>query len=159
MQTNPLSQHSITGPEAIVLDTPKQKIPKSINGEEVKNSRKQATTSTTNTQDSRFCFRCKQPGHLKIVLSYPIALNAELKAISQRSVLPNNRMADSRTKDVKVPIKDAKLIEKIGKKHRTDFSSLTKPTNVLTVQATTERVIVQQGSNHMHPLLATLLMV
>ena len=40
MQTNPLSQHSITAPEAIVPDTPEQKIPKSINGEGVKNSKR-----------------------------------------------------------------------------------------------------------------------
>ena len=46
-------------------DTPEEKIPKSLNGEGVKNSRKQATMSTTATQDSRLCFRCKQPGHLK----------------------------------------------------------------------------------------------
>ena len=52
-------------PEATVPDTPEEKIPKSLNGEGVKNSRKQATTSTTATQDSRLCFRCKQPGHLK----------------------------------------------------------------------------------------------
>ena len=45
-------------------NTPEEKVPKSLNGG-VKNSRKQATTSTTNTQDSRLCFRCKQPGHLK----------------------------------------------------------------------------------------------
>ena len=65
MQTNPLSQHSITAPEAVVSNTPEQKIPKSINGEGVKNSRKQVTTSTTNAQDSKLCFRCKQTGHLK----------------------------------------------------------------------------------------------
>ena len=58
---------STTGqaPEATVPDTPEEKVPKSLNGEGVKNSRKQATTSTTNTQDSRVCFRCKQLGHLK----------------------------------------------------------------------------------------------
>ena len=39
MQTNPLSQHSITALEAIVPNTPEQKIPKSINGEGVNNSR------------------------------------------------------------------------------------------------------------------------
>ena len=60
---------------------------------------------------------------------------------------------------MKVLTKDAKHIEKIGRKHRTDPSSLTKATNVITVQAITECVIVQQGSNHMHPLLATLLMI
>ena len=64
-QTNPLSQNSIAAPEATVPDTPEGKVPKSLNGGGVKNSRKQATTSTTNTQDSRLCFRCKQLGHLK----------------------------------------------------------------------------------------------
>ena len=65
IQNNPLSQNSIPAPEAAVPDTSEEKIPKSFNGEGVKNSRKQATASTTNTQDSRLCFRCKQPGHLK----------------------------------------------------------------------------------------------
>ena len=65
MQTNQLSQNSIAAPEATMPDTPEEKMPKSLNGEGVKNSRKQATTSTTNAQDSRLCFRCKQPGHLK----------------------------------------------------------------------------------------------
>ena len=64
-ENNLLSQNSIPAPEATVPDTAEEKIPKSLNGEEVKNSRKQATMSTTNTQDSRLCFRCKQPGHLK----------------------------------------------------------------------------------------------
>ena len=65
MQTNPLSQNSIAASEATMPDTPEEKVPKSLNGEGVRNSRKQATTSTTNAQDSRLCFRCKQPGHLK----------------------------------------------------------------------------------------------
>ena len=51
--------------EATVRNTPEGKIPKSFNGERVKNSGKQATTSTRNTQDNQLCFRCKQPGHLK----------------------------------------------------------------------------------------------
>ena len=38
--------------EATVHNTPEEKIPKSLNGEGVKNSRKQATTSTTAAQDS-----------------------------------------------------------------------------------------------------------
>ena len=63
-QNNPLSQNSIPAPEATVPDTPEEKIPKSLNGEGVKNTRKQATTSISNTQDSRLCFRCKQLGHL-----------------------------------------------------------------------------------------------
>ena len=56
------SQQSTSG-----LDTneqPDQRILKSTNGQGVKNSRKQASTTTTNT-DPRICFRCKQPGHLK----------------------------------------------------------------------------------------------
>ena len=65
MQSDPLSQHFITVPETSMPDTPGEKIPKSVNGEGVKDSRKQVTTSTTNAQDSRLCFRCKQPGHLK----------------------------------------------------------------------------------------------
>ena len=65
MQTNPLSQHSITALETIVPNTPEQKIPKSINGEGVKNNRKQVTASTSHAPDGRLCFRCKQPGHLK----------------------------------------------------------------------------------------------
>ena len=64
-KNNSLSQNSIPAPEATVPNTPEEKIPKSLNGEGVKNSRKQATTSTTNTQDSRLCFRWKQLGHLK----------------------------------------------------------------------------------------------
>ena len=95
----------------------------------------------------------------KIAPSYHIVLNVELKATYQQSVLPKNRTADGRMKDMKKPTKDAKLIEKIGRKHRTDPSSPTEPTNALTVQATMKHVIVQQDSNHMHPLLATLLMV
>ena len=141
-QNNPLSQNSIPAPEATVPDTPKEKIPKSLNGEGVKNSRKQATTSTTNTQDSRLCFRCKQPGHLKTALSYPTVLSVELEATSQQSVLPNNRTIHGRMKDAKVPMKDAKLRERIGKKHKTDHSSPTGPTNALTVQAITELGIV-----------------
>ena len=65
MQTNPFSQNSIEAPEATMPYTPEEKIPILLNGEGVKNSRKQVTTSTTNTQDSRLCFRCKQLGHLK----------------------------------------------------------------------------------------------
>ena len=64
-ENNLLSQNSIPAPEATVPNTPEEKIPKLLNGEGVKNSRKQATMSTTNIQDSRLCFRCKQPGHLK----------------------------------------------------------------------------------------------
>ena len=64
-QTNPLSQNFIPAHEATVPNSPEEKIPKSLNGEGVKNSRNQALTSTTNTQDSRLCFRCKQLGHLK----------------------------------------------------------------------------------------------
>ena len=64
-KTDSLSQSPIPAPEVMVPDTPEEKIPKSLNGEGVKNSRKQATTSTTTTEDSRLCFRCKQLGHLK----------------------------------------------------------------------------------------------
>ena len=134
-----LSQNSIPAPEATVPDTPEEKILKSLNGEGVKNSRKLATTSTTTTQDSQLCFRCKQLGHLKKDCpSYHTVLNVELEVTSQQTVLPNNR-----TKDTKVLTKDAKITEKIGRNHRTDHSSPTRPTNALTVQAITELGIVQ----------------
>ena len=61
-------------------------------------------------------------------------------------------------KDAKVPMKDAKLEEKIGRNHRTDHSSPTRPTNALTVQAIMELRIVQIDSNHKHLPLATQLM-
>ena len=64
-QANPFSQHSIPAPEATVPSTPEQRIPKSINGEGVKNSRKQGTASTSNAPDGRLCFGCKQPSCLK----------------------------------------------------------------------------------------------
>ena len=57
-QNNPLSQNSIPAPEATVPNTPEEKMPKSFNRQGVKNSRKQATTSTTNTRDSRLFFKC-----------------------------------------------------------------------------------------------------
>ena len=56
----------------------------------------------------------------KIVVSYPTAPNARLEATSQQSVLPSNRTTGSRTKGT---TKDAKLAERIGRKHRTNLSS------------------------------------
>ena len=58
-------------------------------------------------------------------------------------------------KDAKVLMKDMKLKEKIGRNHRTDHSSPTRPANALTVQAITELGIVQKDSNHTHLPLAT----
>ena len=81
----------------------------------------------------------------------PELLNVELKATSQQSVLPNNRTIDGRTKDAKVPMIDAKLTERIGRRHKTDHSSLTGPTNALTVQAIMELGILQKDNNHTHP--------
>ena len=87
-----------------------------------------------------------------------MVLNVELEVTSQQSVLPNNRTIDGRTKDAKVLMKDTKLEERIGRNHRTDHSSPTRPTNALTVQAIMELGIVQQDSNHTHLPLATQLM-
>ena len=50
-QANLFSQHSIPAPEATVPSTLEQRIPKSIDGEGVKNSKKQGTASTSNTAD------------------------------------------------------------------------------------------------------------
>ena len=118
-QANPFPQHSIPAPEAPVPSTPEQRIPKSINGEGVKNSRKQGMHPHLMQQmvDSAFDANSWVTSR-KIVLSYPTALNARLEATSQQSVLPSNRTTGSRTKGVKVPMKDAKLIERIGRKHR-----------------------------------------
>ena len=84
-------------------------------------------------------------------------INVELEVTSQQSVLPNNRTTDGRTKDAKVLTKDAKLGREDWKKSHD--SSLTRPTNALTVQAITELGIVQQNINHMRPPIATQLMV
>ena len=56
IQANLFSQHSIPAPEATVPSTSEQRIPKSINGEGVKNSRKQGTASVSNAPDGRLCF-------------------------------------------------------------------------------------------------------
>ena len=61
-------------------------------------------------------------------------------------------------KDTKVLMKDMKLAEKIGRDHRTDHSSPTRPTNALTVQAIMELGIVEIDSNHKYLPLATQLM-
>ena len=45
-----------------VSSTPEQRIPKSLNGERVKNNRQQGRS---NAQDEQLCFHCEQPGHLK----------------------------------------------------------------------------------------------
>ena len=153
MQTNPLSQNSIAAPEAMPI-TPEEKIQKLLTGEGVKNSRKQVTTSTTNAQDSRLCFRCKQPGHLKKdCLKLPYCSKCRPWGhILVKCPIKQEDGRWHRMKDTKMLMKDMKFVEKIARKHRADPSSLTEPTNVLIVQATTECVIVQQDSNHMHPL-------
>ena len=62
--TNLATQPSIPAAETHqpVSSSPPQHIPRSVNGEGVKNS-KPATRS--NATDGQLCFRCKQPGHLK----------------------------------------------------------------------------------------------
>ena len=66
LQTNisPSTQSSI--PAAVthttLSSTSEQKVPKSLNGEEVKNNRQKGKPDA---QDEQLCFRCKQPGHLK----------------------------------------------------------------------------------------------
>ena len=64
-QNNTPVQHVISDPVDTVPSMSEPKIPKSANGEGVKNSRKQVTASTSTAPDGRLCFRCKQPGHLK----------------------------------------------------------------------------------------------
>ena len=52
---------------------------------------------------------------------------------------------------MKILMKDMKLKEKIGRNHRTDHSSPTRPTNASTVQAIMELRTTQIDSNHKHP--------
>ena len=61
---NPSAQSFI--PAAVthttMSSTLEQRIPKSLNGERVKNNTQQGRS---NAQDEQLCFHCKQPGHLK----------------------------------------------------------------------------------------------
>ena len=62
--TNPATQPSIPATETHqpVSSSPPQHIPKSANGEGIKNSK---TKTGPNATEERLCFQCKQPGHLK----------------------------------------------------------------------------------------------
>ena len=62
--TSPSTQSYIpaTVTHTTVPSTPEQKVPKSLNGEGVKNNRQQ---DKPNEQDEQLCFHCKQPGHFK----------------------------------------------------------------------------------------------
>ena len=120
--------------------------------------------STSNAPGGRLCFQCKQLGHLKKDCpELPYCSKCKTRATFQPSVLPRGKMADSQMKEVKVLTedltKDAKLADRIGRKHRTSLSSLTKTTDALTVQVITGPVTAQQDRNHRHPLLAILLTV
>ena len=53
---------------------------------------------------------------------------------------------------MKVLMKDVKLTEKIGRNHRTDHSSPTRPTNALTVQAIMELGISKNQQPHTPPI-------
>ena len=64
-QNDPPAQHIISAPVTTVPSTQELKLPKSANGERVKNSRKQENTPTFTAPDCRLCFQCKQPSHLK----------------------------------------------------------------------------------------------
>ena len=143
MQTNLFSQHSIPAPEATVPGTPEQRIPKSINGEGVKNSRKQGTAPTSNAPDGKLCFPCKYPGHLKKdCAELPYCSKCKTQGHIPVKCPTKQQNSRHRMKGAKVPTKDMKLTEKIGRKHRTNLSSLTKATNALTVQVITGPTIV-----------------
>ena len=163
-QNNPPAQHIISAPVTTVSSTQEPKLPKPANGEGVKNSRKQENAPTSTAPDGRLCFQCKQQGHLKKDFkSLLIALNAKLEATLWPSVIPKDKTSDNQMKDTKAPTKnktkDAKITGKTGRKHKINPNSLTKTTDVSTMQLTTGLMIVQQDNNQKHPLLAILLMV
>ena len=148
IQNNPPAQRIISAPVATVPNTPEHKVPKSANGEAVKNSRKQGTAPTSTAPDGRLCFWCKQPGHLKKdCQELPYCSKCKTQGHIPASVLPRDKTSDSPTKDVKVSTedltKDAKIAEKTGRRDRISPSSLTETTDVSTAQVITGPVIVQ----------------
>ena len=64
-QNNSPAQHIISAPATTVPSTSEPKVPKSANGEGVKNCRKQENTPIYITPKGRLCFQCEQSGHLK----------------------------------------------------------------------------------------------
>ena len=132
---------------ATVPSTPEQKVSKSANGEGVKNSRKQGTAPTSTAPDGRLCFWSKQPGHLKKdcpELSYCSKcktqgqIPAKCPSKGQNHRHPNKRCESvNRGSD-----KRYKKLQR-GLEERINPSSLTKTTDVSTVQMITGPMLVQ----------------
>ena len=141
--TNPATQPSIPAAETHqpVSSSPPQHIPKSANGEEVKNSKQESGSSAP---DGQLCFCCKQPGHLKKDFqSNCTAPGAAHKDTYLQGALLNSKATSQIRKDVnfKRTARAIKLTKKSGKSHRISHSSCTRTTNVYTVLVITNLVI------------------
>ena len=132
---NPSAQPFIPAAEAQqnpVPNTHEPRIPKSADGQGVKNS---STTDKT-------CFRCKQPGHLK----KDCPEQSYCSRCRTRGHIPvkcplkkqGNKQQDKDVKVTKGQVKDMKITEKTGRRHKISTSFQIQITNVSTAQATTE---------------------
>ena len=126
--TNPPTQPFIPAAEThkSVSSSPQQHIPKSVNGEGVKSSKQQNKSSAP---DGQLCYRCKQPGHLKIVQSNHTVPSTGQEDTYQQNVLLNSRAMSQLMTDANFErekgTKTAKCAGKNGREHRISHNHIT----------------------------------